>query len=459
MAVSMPVLHRICSEGKRYDHIVVLNINHDMKNTYCFSAELQRKFGKVVQIGTSYVSSHESDRKAFEVGIYYYAVLNRDKTFSLQRSEVPLRIRSQDLVDSIDMLITLAIANDILPEIRNGKKLFIIEDGGYHSVTLDNLNEFYPELDGNIIGSVEQTTSGTRILSSRTDYRYPSVSIARSEIKMCLESVFIAQRIVEELNAFISYTNHFLNYAQVMLIGYGIFGRAVVKKLDSYGCRISVCDHDARILSAAEQEGYPAFERITPDSFRNDQVIIAMTGSKSFRRRELEQYLASGADNILLSSGSSKDIEYRDLIDLIRDPEGSGWTFTLEETGPWFEKYAVSDGRRQKRFYLIADGMPVNFCRKGSISLTDKVIDLIFAEMALCAVAVIESGSIKNGLYLLGDSSSPVQLDEWKLMNDWFEIHQLYRKSSDPAGFLCIHPCRDYLRSETFHKLSIRTLI
>ena len=130
------------------------------------------------------------------------------------------------------MLITAAVAKDILPEIRRGMRLFIIEDGGYHSQTIDNLEEIYPELIGSIIGSVEQTTSGTRILSSKTHYSYPSVSIARSEIKMCLESVFIGQKIVEELSSFIAYTNQFLNYRDVMMIGYGIFGRAVTKKLD-----------------------------------------------------------------------------------------------------------------------------------------------------------------------------------------------------------------------------------
>ncbi len=146
----------------------------------------------------------------------------RDKTFSLKRNEVSLRIRTHNLVDCMDMLITVSVAKDILPEIKKGKRLFIFEDGGYHPITIDNLEEIYPDLKGKIIGSVEQTTSGTKILSSRSSSHYPSLSIARSEIKMCLESVFIAQKIVEELSSFIAYTNHFLNYSKVLMIGYGI---------------------------------------------------------------------------------------------------------------------------------------------------------------------------------------------------------------------------------------------
>lgn len=88
----------------------------------------------------------------------------------------------------------------------------------------------------------------------------------------------------------------------------------------------------------------------------------------------------------------------------------------MEESGPFYEKYTVSNGREKKTFYLIAHGMPVNFCREGFISLTDKMIDLLFAEMTLCAAAIIESGTMANGLCLLGDSDAPLQPDERKLI-------------------------------------------
>ena len=451
---SMPVLRRICSYGEKYDNIVLLNINHDMRNTYRFSAELQHKFGKVIQIGISYTASSADDRKAFGEGIYYYAIPNKDKTFSLQRSEVPLRIRTHNFVDCVDMLITVAVAKDVLPEIRNSKKLLIIEDGGYHTATIDNLEAIFPELEGSIIGSVEQTTSGTRILSSRADYSYPSVSIARSEIKMCLESLFIGQKIVEELSSFISYTDHFLNFSNVCVIGYGIFGRAVAKKLAGYECNTVICERDSVIREAAEREGYSACAEITAEVFRDDQIFIAMTGNRSFGIREMEQYMNSKADNILLSSGSSKDVEYKEILNQIREPGESGLEFSLEESGPYYERYAVSDGKKQKHFWLIANGMPVNFCRQGSVSLTDKMIDLIFAEMTLCAVRIIESDSMQNTLYLLGDSDAPVQLDEWKLVREWFGLHHLCAGNNTPDQCLDLHPCRDYLRKTTFRKLS-----
>ena len=34
MAVSMPILKQICSDGKKFDDVVLLNINHDVGNTY-----------------------------------------------------------------------------------------------------------------------------------------------------------------------------------------------------------------------------------------------------------------------------------------------------------------------------------------------------------------------------------------------------------------------------------------
>jgi len=200
---------------------------------------------------------------------------------------------------------------------------------------------------------------------------------------MCLESVFIAQKIVEELSSFIAYTNHFLNYSKVLMIGYGIFGRSVVKKLSGYKCDITVYDTDELIRDAAENEGYHTIKEIQSEDFYDHQIIIAMTGNKSFGLKELKRYIDSDADEILLSSGSSKDIEYKDILNLIQDPSDSGLEFILEETGSFYEKYSVSNGERSKYIYIIANGMPVNFIRKNVISLTDKMVDLIFAEMAM----------------------------------------------------------------------------
>ncbi len=167
----------------------------------------------------------------------------------------------------------------------------------------------------------------------------------------------------------------------------------------------------------------------------------------------------SDADEILLSSGSSKDIEYKDILNLIQDPADSGLEFILEETGSFYEKYSVSNGERSKYIYIIANGMPVNFIRKNVISLTDKMVDLIFAEMAMCAVAIIKGTDIENGLYLLGDSESPVKFDEMKLMKEWFDINHLKFDPSQPEENLFIHPCKDYLRRVTFNKISLKEMI
>lgn len=60
-----------------------------------------------------------------------------------------------------------------------------------------------------------------------------------------------------------------------------------------------------------------------------------------------------------------------------------------------YEKNSVAFGEK-KTFYLIANGMPVNFCRKGSISLTNRMIDLIFAEMTLCAESIIKCPTMQG---------------------------------------------------------------
>ncbi len=69
MTETMPILHRVCVGQEKFDDIVVLNINHDVKNCYCFSSELKNMFGKVVHIGIPYASSTASAREPFKDGI------------------------------------------------------------------------------------------------------------------------------------------------------------------------------------------------------------------------------------------------------------------------------------------------------------------------------------------------------------------------------------------------------
>lgn len=457
---TMPLLRSICIEGVKYDDIVVLNINHDVRNTYCFSAELAKKFGKVIQIGASYSPSSPEERAPFSNGVYYYSIPNRKGGFSLERCEKPLRIVSPDFTNSIDMLIMIAVAKDCLEDIKKGKKLFIIEDGGYHSSTVDNLEVLYPELEGKIIGSVEQTTSGTKILSSRKTYNYPSFSIARSEIKMCLESVFIGQRIVEELSNFLYATNHFLNYSNIMIIGYGIFGRSVAKKLSTYHCNVCVYDTNPTICKAAEAEGYPASSVINSETFTDNMVIIGMTGNKSFGEKELHDYLLSDANDLILSSGSSKDIEFKDILNIIDGVYESDISFSLIEDAEYHRKYLASDGTHSKFLTIIASGMPVNFCRKGAVSLTDKMIDLDFSEMALCALTIIDSAdNLKKMLYLLGEPIPQIKVDERKLMLQWFHMIGVEITDAELDDYINIHPCKDYLRRKTYEKIAQDKLI
>lgn len=456
---TMPLLRELCVEKKKKEDIIVLNINHDMRNAYVFSANLAKLFGKVVQIGASYSDSTAADREPFRDGIYYYAKSNRNGAFSLQRNEKPLRVVTPDFTSSIDMMITIAVKKDCLEDIEKGKKLLIIEDGGYHSSTIDNLYYIFPQIEGSIIGSVEQTTSGTKILSSRNVYNYPSISIARSEIKMCLESIFIGQRLVSELSAFLAHTNHFLNYSHVIVVGYGIFGRSVVHFLEPYQSRTVICDTDRRIRKAAEAEGYPSIEAFTPDVFHNDQIIMFMTGNKSFGEKELKAYMESDADRICFASGSSKDIEVKEILDMIQGLKESPYQFTLLNEGPYHKEYSVTDGQATKTFFIIANGMPVNFYRKNEISLTDKMVDLIYSEMTLCAVTVAEKKGLENQLYLLGDSKAPLQLDERKLMLRWFGMIGFEMEDSELDEHLLIHPEKDYLRKSSYKKIATNLLI
>ena len=456
---SMPLIDSITESCPFYEQVVALHINHDVANSYRFSEAMTKCFGAVVMVGCAYQNSAREDRSCFR-GTHLHAVCREDGCFNIVINEEPSAIVCPGFVESVDMMITIAITKFCLPLIRNGKRLVIIEDGGYHSSVIDNLVEAFPELEQHIAGSVEQTTSGSKIISARESWRYPMISVSRSDIKMGFESIFIGQRIVEELSNFLYTAESFLNFSPILIIGYGIIGRSVAKSLMPYRCRIRVAEKDGNIRQTARREGYPISSLLNPADYRENMIIIGCVGEKTFGLTELEAYFAGDSNCIYLASASSKDIEFRDILKLLSgELRQSDYRSELIESGEYFKRYNISHGGKTKQICIIADGKPVNFCRKGGISLTDKVMDLVFSEMLICALALFRGEPLPNAVHVLGEEKSELILNEEELLKKWFAMNYAVMPAEPFPLLLDYHPDFDLLRKKIFEKNNINSLL
>lgn len=416
---NMPLLREYTQNLKKHENIVLLHINHDVDNSYRFNEFLETVFDKVIFIPVSYdEDSEHKTRGSFQ--------------------------------EHIEEQIERVLSEAVIPAVENGKKLIVIEDGGYFLPVYVRAVRKYPNLEGNILGVVEQTTSGTRRTLSHSINNalgFPCASVARSKVKMNLESIFIGQRVVEELSLFLYSANTFLNFGNVLIVGYGIVGRSVFKSLGSYSCDISVYDSDVTIRKTAEMDKCKVYSEVCSEMFKRDTILIGCVGNSIFSEKMLSAFMDGDAENLYLASASSKNYEFILLIEMAQKKKSvGGITLTVKEKREYYTLYELEENGRKKFIFLFAEGMPINFYRKNVISLTDRMIDLVFLEMLMLA-EIMCTHKLSDGMHLLGESEEFKELiDEDGLMETWFSLNG-FPLNDNMEKKLGSHPNTDYLRN------------
>ena len=271
---------RAAKAEKGREDVAVLHINHCMDNTFYFNGVLKSLFDHVTLMTPPY--SNQDIPEGYP-GPCYHGV-RRNGVYHLLKDRVELGCHSTEFLEATQLLLEEAFRQELIPLLQQGKKLLIIEDGGYHFEALSRAKQLFPEVEDKIIGVVEQTTSGTRRSMSRQGYRYayPCASVARSDIKMHVESIFIGQRIVEELGLMLYEADAFYSFHSVLLVGYGIVGRSCRMALKGRFCQLEAYDTDSRMLEVAENDGLRTYSHPSPEMFCEDTVVIGCVGRPSF---------------------------------------------------------------------------------------------------------------------------------------------------------------------------------
>ena len=113
---NMPLLREYTQNLKKHEDIVLLHINHDVDNSYRFNTFLENVFGKVFFIPVIYDGAAE---------------------YKTYRS-------FQELVEE---QIERVLSDAVIPAVENGKKIIVIEDGGYFLPVYVRAVRKYPSLE------------------------------------------------------------------------------------------------------------------------------------------------------------------------------------------------------------------------------------------------------------------------------------------------------------------------
>ena len=271
---------------------------------------------------------------------------------------------------------------------------------------------------------------------------------------MNVESIFIGQRIVEELGLMLYAADAFYSFHSVLLVGYGVVGRSCRMALEGRFCRIEAYDTNPRVLRVAEKDGLRAYSKPALEMFSGDTIVIGCVGRPSFGEELFRAFLGGQGTNLYLASGSSKDVEFSWFLRYLagKEAEIPGLSLEEQETAEWYTCYCVRYDGAEKNVYLMAEGKPVNFYRQGVISLTYRVIDLVFTEMLKMALYLCRNRDLPPRLYILGEDNPITRaVSEKELLDLWFQENRFWYQG-ELETFLRPHPLAAELRKITWEK-------
>lgn len=297
-----------------------------------------------------------------------------------------------------------------------GKKLLIIEDGGYFGPYIHKRNKV--DVYTLCQGAVEQTTKGSREyqkVEKKYGIKIPLMNVAKSDFKKNYEAPLIGRTVVRNIRSMLPEKH--LDRQKALVIGFGSIGREIAKCLyNCEGMKVIVAElrDTAKLQEARDAKDFveKAVSKITRRTVQDCILIIGTTGTRTINKNIIG-YALHGT---ILASASSdrKEIEVNALEDW-RKKE-----MPIEVEGAIVgTKYKLTI-QNDKEILLLANGYPINFF--ASESVPNESIDPILTTLFLSAVE-IATKRIQPGIYTdLVDKL----IKKYKLQKEFEHIHRAY---------------------------------
>ncbi len=327
-----------------------------------------------------------------------------------------------------------------------GQRCLLVEDGGYlapvvHDALLrgDTVGAFAGGLghvvaddrtlaDGvgqHLLGTVEHTRNGfDRIVDVETRHGrlpLPAYSIAVSQLKRVVESREVAASILNAVEAVLNADGRILSRRSCLVLGSrGAIGRELCRKLRG---RLDLAERGLagvdRVADATVVDGMTEARTLAElplERWLDTDLVLGVTGDSVLSGGDLERWLRDGRRDVLvLASGSTKKVEFRDLMvwfeALLRsdaprvgdrdvvvtvhellDPRtarvyGHRWSFAFGDAAP------------RKTVLALGNLTPINFLFYG---VATELIDEVLAQLlSVTLAAVRRAGAGLNAPRLL----------------------------------------------------------
>jgi hypothetical protein len=475
----MPELESLTNQNVDFSGINIFLIHHITSEVLAFISALKKlnveqlnvlfvKYGGVVP--SSYLDAllENTSESLFMAGLFRKrTVTNRDyytlaeylsDISTLSHLNQELEQRKLGFFDAMNLTAMHIFLKFCLNSMEQGKKVLLIEDGGYlapilNRCALDGLGAravfekylvdtdledepFSEVLSHILIGTVEHTKNGydrmCEVRRANAGLFFPAYSIAVSDNKAKEESQEVAHSILSAIESILHQSGLVLSRRKVIVLGAaGNIGSFLCKHLVNgrlHETNTDLLQVDSKFHTNGGLHQYADLEHIPEKDLYSRDLFIGVIGKSILQKYHLEKLLLQGdSRRIFFASGSTKTVEFSDLSDWlyelssaksptigeiplqiehsrINDPQSSsdlGAKVTIQ-----FEK----DGHLiKKKLYLLGDLSPVNFLYYG---VPTEMMDTILSQLLKVSLGITgqyrASTLLPPNLYAVDK-----EIDEW----------------------------------------------
>ena len=265
-------------------------------------------------------------------------------------------------------------------------------DDGADLVTA--IHSDYPEIGANVLGSMEETTTGViRLKAMERDgaLNFPVIAVNDAVTKNLFDNRYGTGQ--STIDGIIRATDILMAGKNVVVAGYGWCGKGVSMRAAGMGANVIVTEVDAVRALEAVMDGFRVMSM--HEAAKIGDLFVTLTGDIHVLRKEHFELMKDGA--MVANSGHfNVEIDTEALRSLSKE--------VRKEVRNFVDQFVLEDGRR---INLLGEGRLINLAAAEGHPAS--VMDMSFATQALATEYVIENeGKLSAKVY-----SVPQEIENW----------------------------------------------
>ena len=282
------------------------------------------------------------------------------------------------------------------------------------------LHQEKPELMSEIIGGMEETTTGVirlKALAKEKKLKYPIIAANDSQTKHMFDNRSGTGQ--STLDGIIRATNILLSGKNFVIIGYGWCGRGLAQRAKGMGAQTIVCEIDPIKALEAVMDGHQVMKM--EEASKIGDIFVTVTGGlHAINKKHLENL----KDGAIIANSGHFNVEI-DIESLEKMSE------TKKEVRPFVEEYSLENG---KKICLLGEGRLINLA--AAEGHPPSVMDMSFANQALGCEFLYKNQSLDLNVHVLSSKIdkqiASLKLEGMKMNYDVLtEVQKKYLNSWD----------------------------